>query len=262
MTDAFLITCEHGGNRIPAAYLRLFRARSVLLNSHRGWDPGALVMAKALAGAFGAPLVASTVSRLLIDLNRSIGSPALFSEVTRGESPAIRKKIIEQHYIPYRTQVELLVGQSISRGLNVVHVSSHSFTPVLDGTVRGADVGLLYHPERRQEDALCARWKASLAVLAPGLRVRRNYPYTGKGDGLTKHLRLRYPGSVYVGIELEVNQQIVLAAGRRWTALRSTLIDSLRSATSTGPVPGNSPRLPMNKGDAPAKEFVAKVDLE
>jgi hypothetical protein len=32
------------------------------------------------------------------------------------------------------------------------------------------------------------------------------------------------------GIEREVNQSIVLAGGRRWTALRALLIDSLRTA--------------------------------
>ena len=53
------------------------------------------------------------------------------------------------------------------------------------------------------------------------LRVRRNYPYAGKGDGLTSYLRRRFPPGAYVGIELEVNQSIVFAAGRRWTALRA-----------------------------------------
>jgi hypothetical protein len=43
-------------------------------------------------------------------------------------------------------------------------------------------------------------------------------------------LRLRFAQSDYVGIELEVNQSIVSAAGRRWTALRRVLIDSLRTA--------------------------------
>jgi hypothetical protein len=43
-------------------------------------------------------------------------------------------------------------------------------------------------------------------------------------------MRLRYPPSAYVGIELEVNQGIVFAAGRPWTALRGHLIKSLRAA--------------------------------
>jgi hypothetical protein len=80
------------------------------------------------------------------------------------------------------------------------------------------------------EAEVCARWKESLVALASDLRVRRNYPYAGKGDGLTSQLRLRFAPSDYVGIELEVNQGIVFAAGRRWTALRRQLIDSLQTA--------------------------------
>jgi predicted N-formylglutamate amidohydrolase len=228
--DTFIITCEHGGNRIPAPYRRLFRGQRALLDSHRGYDPGSLVMSKALASAFAAPLVASTVSRLLIDLNRSIGHPQLFSAVTRAAPAQTRAQIVEQHYRPYRVQVERLVGQAVSRGHRVIHISSHSFTAELDGRVRGADVGLLYHPRRRGEAEVCARWKESLAALASDLRVRRNYPYAGKGDGLTSHMRLRFAQSDYVGIELEVNQGIVFAAGRRWTALRRKLIDSLQTA--------------------------------
>src|SRR5882672_749711 len=201
--DSFLITCEHGGNRIPAPYRHLFRGRRALLDSHRGYDPGSLVMAKALATAFRAALVTSTISRLLVDLNRSIGHPQLFSAATRGAPAKLRSKIVEQHYRPYRVQVERLVRQSVSRGRRVIHISSHSFTPELDGKVRGADVGLLFHPGRRREAELCARWKASLAAFAPELRVRRNYPYAGKGDGLTSHLRLRFPPKAYVGVELE-----------------------------------------------------------
>jgi predicted N-formylglutamate amidohydrolase len=228
--DTFIITCEHGGNRIPAPYRRLFRGQRALLDSHRGYDPGSLVMAKALASACRAPLVASTLSRLLIDLNRSIGHPQLFSAVTRAAPAATRVQIIEQYYRPHRMQVERLVGQAVPRGQRVIHISSHSFTAELNGRVRNADVGLLYDPVRRGEAELCARWKEVLAAIAPELRVRRNYPYAGKGDGLTSHLRLRFAPCDYVGIELEVNQSIVIAAGRRWTALRRLLIDSLRTA--------------------------------
>jgi predicted N-formylglutamate amidohydrolase len=233
--DSFLITCEHGGNRIPAPYRRLFQWRRALLDSHRGYDPGALVMARALASAFRAPLVTSTTSRLLVDLNRSLGHPQLFSPATRSAPVKLRAKIVEQHYRPYRVQVERLVRQSVSRGRRVIHISAHSFTPELNGKVRLADVGLLYHPGRHGEAELCVRWKASLATFAPELRVRRNYPYAGRGDGLTSHLRLRFPSNAYVGIELEINQSIVLAASRRWAALRRALIDSLHAACDGRP---------------------------
>jgi predicted N-formylglutamate amidohydrolase len=229
-TDSYIVTCEHGGNRIPAPLRALFGEHRALLATHRGYDPGALAMARQLAAAFAAPLVTSTISRLVVDLNRSIGHPHLYSEATRDTPRATRAAIIARHYLPYRAEVERLVTQAVARGRRVVHVSSHSFTPVLDGEVRNADVGLLYDPGRRGEVALCARWKSSLAGLDPALRVRRNYPYAGKGDGLTAWMRRRFPPSAYVGIELEVNQSIVLAAGRPWAALRTTLIDSLRTA--------------------------------
>lgn len=201
-----------------------------MLESHRGYDPGSLAMAKALASAFGAPIVSATVSRLLIDLNRSIGHPQLFSAATRGAPASVRRQIVALCYEPYRAEVERLLQQALSRGRRVVHISSHSFTPTLDGKARCADVGLLYHPGRQAEARLCARWKAALAACAPELRVRRNYPYAGKADGLTAYFRRRYPDGVYAGIELEINQSIVFASGRRWTALQRALVDSLRSA--------------------------------
>jgi predicted N-formylglutamate amidohydrolase len=228
--DAFIITCEHGGNRIPAQYRPLFRGQQSLLRSHRGYDSGARVMAKDLAAALDAPLVCSTVSRLLVDLNRSIGHPRLFSEATRGAPRAVRESIVAHYYEPFRAEVGRLVGASIARGRRVIHISSHSFTPELDGQLRVADVGLLYDPGRPGEVALAARWKASLVAVAPGLRVRRNYPYAGKGDGLTNHLRRRFPAGAYVGIELEVNQRIALGAARRHAALRRALIASLQAA--------------------------------
>ena len=125
-------------------------------------------MAKALASAFAAPLVASTVSRLLIDLNRSIGHPQLFSAVTRAAPAQTRAQIVEQHYRPYRAQVERLVRQAVSSGHRLIHISSHTFTAELDGRVRSADVGLLYHPGRRGEAEVCARWKESLAAVCSG----------------------------------------------------------------------------------------------
>jgi predicted N-formylglutamate amidohydrolase len=234
LINSYLVTCEHGGNRIPAPYRSLFRGHRALLDTHRGYDPGALVMARALATAFHAPLVTATVSRLLIDLNRSLGHPKLYSATTRGAPPSLRARVVAEHYLPYRSQVERLVRQAVARGRRVIHISSHSFTPVLDGAERSADVGLLYHPGRHGESVLCARWKAALAALAPNLRVRRNYPYAGKGDGLTSHLRKCFSPDAYVGIELEVNQRIVFAAGRRWTALRGVLIESLRAACLSG----------------------------
>lgn len=225
-TDHFLITCEHAGNRIPSRYRRLFADVGALLQTHRGYDAGALALARELAKALAAPLYFSTTSRLLIDLNRSVGHPRLYSEATRGTPVTVRKEILEKYYLPYRNQVEAEIAEAIARGSRVIHVASHSFTPVLDGAVRSADIGFLYDPARSGEVELCRRWQEQLSALAPGLKVRRNYPYAGKSDGLTAYLRRRFPAGVYIGIELEINQKHVLNGGRHWRDVRGWVIET------------------------------------
>jgi len=230
-TDHFLITCEHGGNRIPSRYRHLFAGFEALLQTHRGYDAGALVLARELAKALAAPLFVSTTSRLLIDLNRSIGHPRLYSEATRDVHATVRSEILESYYLPYRNKVEADIAEAIARGSRVViHVASHSFTPEIDGAVRNADIGLLYDPARSGEVELCRRWQTQIRALAPELKVRRNYPYAGKSDGFTAYLRRRFPAEVYIGIELEINQKHVLNGGRHWRAFRGWVVEALRRA--------------------------------
>jgi predicted N-formylglutamate amidohydrolase len=226
----YLITCEHGGNRIPSRYRPLFEGFAALLQTHRGYDAGALSLARELARVLAAPLVISTTSRLLIDLNRSIGHPRLYSEATRGAPAEVRREILDAHYLPYRNQVEAHIADAIARGGRVIHVASHSFTPELDGAVRNADIGLLYDPAHPGEVELCRRWQRRLKAGAPGLRVRRNYPYAGRADGLTAYLRRVFPADAYIGIELEINQEHVLHGGRRWHALRRQVVEALQRA--------------------------------
>mgnify|MGYP003392275793 CR=1 FL=1 len=228
--QGLVISCEHGGNRIPGAYGDLFHGHRALLDTHRGFDPGALLMARTLATEFAAPLVIATVSRLLVDLNRSIGHPHLHSEETRNAGAEVRRRIVQHYYQPYRAQAERLITQAITDYGRVIHLSSHSFTPELNGKVRRADIGLLYDPSRPGEVELCARWQTALKAYAPDLVVRRNYPYAGKGDGLTTWFRRRLPPGLYVGIELEINQKHIIKAGRQWTALRGIIVESLRKA--------------------------------
>lgn len=222
-----LITCEHGGCRVPGRFRRLFSAHRRLLATHRGYDPGALPLARRLAQRLKAPLVYSQVTRLLVDLNRSLGHRALFSEVTRALSERERSAVLARHYRPYREQVEKAIRAATGRGQKVFHLSVHTFTPVLDGLVRRADVGLLYDPGRRGEAALCRRWREGLQQADGELRIRANYPYRGTADGLTTYLRRRFSADRYLGIELEVNQRFPLRGRQRWTQLQRQLGDSL-----------------------------------
>jgi predicted N-formylglutamate amidohydrolase len=212
------LTCEHGGHRVPREHARLFRGAGRELASHRGWDPGALAVARALAGRLGAPLLAVTWSRLLVEANRSPTNPRLWSRHTAGLPAAQRERILARWWWPHRRAVEAAVRVAAAGGRRVVHLAVHSFAPVLDGEVRRADAGLLYDPGRPAERDLCRRWRAILGGLDPALQVRRNYPYRGSADGLTTWLRRRFPDRAYAGVELELNQALLVgerARGRR-----------------------------------------------
>lgn len=225
-----LVTCEHGGNRIPAAYRRWFRGCARLLASHRGYDPGALAMARTLARVFAAPLVASKVSRLVVELNRSPGHRGLFSTAMLRAPSTVRDEALQRFYHPYRNAVSDAVERQIEHGYRVLHVSSHSFTPVLDGVVRRADIGLLYDPSRAFERNVVASWQRELRSRLPAFVVRRNSPYRGTDDGLTTMLRKHFADGTYAGIEVEINQKHLRKGSREQSALRKSVAQALRSA--------------------------------
>jgi predicted N-formylglutamate amidohydrolase len=231
--DFFVITCEHGGNRIPARYRSLFSGADAVLRTHRGYDAGALTFARDLGDALHAPLFAATTSRLVIDLNRSIGHSRLYSEFTRAASATVRREIMERCYLPYRSDVEQRISQAVARGYRVIHLSSHSFTPDLDGTTRNNDIGLLYDPARSAESDFCRRWQRALRAqdIPPApLKTRLNYPYTGTADGFTVYLRRRFPSDLYLGIEIEINQKHASQGGRHWRTVRSAFVKALQTA--------------------------------
>ncbi|MGB5265919.1 MAG: N-formylglutamate amidohydrolase [Polyangiales bacterium] len=230
-----LLTCEHGGARVPPAYVPLFQssAARTALESHRGSDHGALGLARSLQQSLGAPLVASTVTRLLVDLNRSVGHPQLFSELSRGLGREERAKLLASHYFPHRDRIESWIEAQVRRGHCVLHIGVHSFTSRTDGTVRRADVGLLYDPSRFGERSFCSDWKAALESVDSSLRVRRNYPFLGKADGLVTHLRAAFGPRRYLGIELEANQALLATPTGRRRAARSISMSLGRTLASS-----------------------------
>ena len=146
-----LVSCEHGGNRVPARFKHAFDGAAKVLNSHRGLDYGALDLARAFGRELGVEPFTATVTRLVVDLNRSPHHKNVFSEYTRPLPSAERAAAMAEHYWPYRTAVEEAVKEAVAKGSGLLHVSAHSFTPVLRGEVRNCDIGLLYDPARRGE---------------------------------------------------------------------------------------------------------------
>ena len=207
-----LITCEHGGNEAPPEHEALFRDAADVLATHRGLDIGALPVAQRLADRSASPLIFSTTTRLLIDLNRSLDQPDLFSAYSRDLPEPERARIIATHYEPYRTSVRRVIDAAIGAGHCVVHIGVHSCTDVLAGSTRDLDIALLFDPARPLETAFCERWRSELRRHAPDLRYPFNEPYLGSSDGLTTALRTHFPPAAYLGIEVELRQGMILHA--------------------------------------------------
>jgi predicted N-formylglutamate amidohydrolase len=248
--DVLILSCEHASNHVPARYAAALRDAGDALATHRGYDIGAAWLARWLARRLGAPLFLGRATRLLVDLNRSLHHRHVFSPYTGALPAAEKARIIERHYRPYRDAVTAAVAARIAAGQRVLHVAVHSFTPRLGDVVRTADVGLLYDPGRASERALCHAWQAALGALAPGLAVRRNYPYRGVADGFTSSLRRHLAGTVYAGIELEVSQQHLGRPSTRREALAEAILAALEQARAQVAGAHRATSMPSGRGRA------------
>lgn len=217
---ALVLACEHASNRVPLRYAALFRGRAKLLQSHRGWDPGALELARHLARRFRAPLFRGVVTRLLVDLNRSLQSPTLFSEYALRLEEKQRLELLARYWEPYRHAVRHRIEEELHRRRRVLHFSVHSFTPRGRGEHRPTDVGLLHDPARAAEARVCRALRGALQRELPELRIDMNEPYSGVSDGLTTTLRAEFPRSRYLGVEIEVNQRFPRGRPAAWQELQ------------------------------------------
>lgn len=217
-----IITCEHGGNIVPPEYSFLFSSDRNVLETHRGYDPGAIEMATLISKKINCSYVYEIITRLLVDQNRSLGNKSLWSQWSRKLTKDQKLQVLEKIYKSYHEKVTQIIDQKISDKNNIYHFSIHSFTPSLDGIERKCDIGLLYDPSKKSEKKLSDTLSLIIKKKIPEIRLRKNYPYKGTSDGLTKELRKRY-GALYCGIEVELNQKHFLAQDEMWSALKKEL---------------------------------------
>lgn len=205
---ALIISCEHGVNTVPTDYQSYFLPFKTLLQTHRGMDFGALEVARQLRQFFDCDLIEAKASRLLIDCNRSLSNRHCYSEITKLFNQEQKKEIIENYYVPFRDDVKKKIKEHINQGKMVLHLSIHSFTPILNNILRETDLGILYDPKRTHERSLTRAWQKQLQIIQNVLRVRLNYPYKGVSDGFTTHLRKEFSVDSYLGLEVEMNQAL------------------------------------------------------
>ena len=200
-----IVSCEHGGNTVPHAYHHLFIDAEDILQTHRGYDTGALSVAKELSDELRAKLFFNEISRLIIDTNRSLNTADLFSEYTSHLKAPAKEHIIEHYYTPYRERLERYILNHLGRK-PLLHLSVHTFTPIMNGVERGVDIGLLFDENNPIEREFCNHWRQLLVEVLPQKNVMLNVPYNGSDDGFTTHMRQKATGE-YLGIEIEINQK-------------------------------------------------------
>jgi predicted N-formylglutamate amidohydrolase len=230
------VTCEHAGYSVPDRFRNLFLGQEKILQSHRGWDPGALILAKAVSDGLNAPFYFYPITRLLIEPNRSEKNPSLLSEFSRSLPEDDLRHLLECYYRPYRDGVYRHINKFTLQKKSVLHISVHTFTPNFKGKERKFDIGLLYDPSRATEKEFSRQFKTSLKRIDPECKVRMNKPYLGKSDGLTTWLRKEFDDDLYTGIELEVNQAIYNDGASSWQSAGQKITQAFRAIPSVSTV--------------------------
>jgi predicted N-formylglutamate amidohydrolase len=225
----FVFVSDHAGRRLPRA-LDLGVAASDL-ERHIAYDIGILPVARRLAAGFGAPLLAQTYSRLVIDCNRpthvaqSIPETSELTEIPGNHmlSPEQREARIAALFRPYHDRIDALLDARAARGLPSILIAMHSFTPVYMGVPRLWSVGLLYNRDSR------------IAGLLLELMNQEMAPYVGDGlpyamDDLTDYtlpVHGERRGLLHVGIEI---RQDLIATPRGQADVACWLETMLRRA--------------------------------
>ncbi len=205
------------------------------LESHIAWDPGALETAQHLSAILDAPLVHSTVSRLIYDCNRP--PDAVSAMPARSEETAVpgnsnltaeeKARRVDRFYRPFEALLSKTLGD---RPGTSVLVTIHSFTPVFRGQDRAVEIGILHDEDSRLADALLQ--------VARGFRIERNAPY-GPEDGVTHTLREHAVPRGILNVMIEIRNDLI-ATPEHCETMAQTLAGWLTKAIAICTEAGNA----------------------
>ncbi len=250
-----VIVCDHASNRIPESWGDLGLPPAAR-ETHIAWDPGALAVSLRLAARLDAPLIFSTVSRLVIDMNRPLGSPTLIpamSETTpipgnANLTPADRRHRIEAIYSPYHAAIDQLIGKVAARrvvaGLPPPSVVAiHSFTPIFKGVWRPWQAGVIHDTDDRLSRLVLARLSAD-----PALSVAENEPYV-PAEEVYFTLERHALGHGLMNVMIEIrNDEVQTCESQDVWARR--IAEAIAGATGPGSAGGHDEANPAIDGTA------------
>ena len=224
-TSPFVFACDHAGRLVPRALGDLGLAPEHF-ERHIAYDIGIEPVARKLAAAFDAPLVAQPYSRLVIDCNRPTHSPASIPTISdatpipgnEGLAPAAREARIRALFRPYHATLEGILEARVKAGIPTILIAMHSFTPVYNGASRPWRLGLLYDRDKRLAGAM-------LRILnddaAPYIGDKLPYAVSEQTDyTLPVHGERR--GLLHAGLEIrqdQIGERLGQAAWATWLEL-------------------------------------------
>jgi predicted N-formylglutamate amidohydrolase len=152
----FVIVVDHAGRRIPRR-LGTLGLPAPELQRHIAWDIGALGVARHVAAALEAPLVAQNYSRLVIDCNRdpkvATSIPQSSESITipgnvglSDDEVAARRAEI---FTPYHDRVSALLDERAAAGRPSILVAQHTMTHIFHDVRREMHAAVLYNRDRR-----------------------------------------------------------------------------------------------------------------
>ena len=176
-----LLVCDHASCHFPASLgdlgLDPFARRC-----HLAVDIGAGPLTERLAESLGTTAVLAQYSRLVVDCNRQLLDPSAFlvfgdGIFVPGNSnlrQADKDRRSEAIYWPYHGAISDQLVRLRAIGPPPLFVSVHSFTPVLNGTSRPWQMGVLWDADEEVARIMIDE------LGSAGYKVGDNEPYTGK----------------------------------------------------------------------------------
>jgi predicted N-formylglutamate amidohydrolase len=220
----FVIVVDHASRRIPRRLNDLGLPESEL-QRHIAWDIGALCVARQVAAALDAPLVAQNYSRLVIDCNRDPEVPTSIprlsestdipgnAELSDADIAVRRVEIFE----PYHRRIRALLDARAAAGRFTILVAQHTMTNIYHGVQREMHAAVLYNRDRRFAGLVLDNLRRDAS-----LTIGDNQPYF-VSDATDYTIPRHGEARGLPHVEIEIRQDLVSdAAGQAEWARRIT----------------------------------------
>ena len=234
----FVLVCDHASNRFPERYGDHGLTPHQRL-MHIAWDPGALPVSLGLVDLLDAPLVHSTVSRLIIDCNRDINAVDLIPTVSErtdiaanvGITQAERDYRIQSFHAPFHAAIDALLEARQAAGRETILVTVHSFTPTYKDVIRPWQVGLIHGTH----DSFTRALFAALREDDPALNTGWNEPYSAR-NGVTYTLEHHGDGRGLPATMIEIRHDEILEPPgvAAWADRLARTLQQARAALQAG----------------------------